>query len=203
MRLVFFLVLAGCSCTDGTVAPPGADPSRYDAVASVAEVGRFVGPGAELVDMECRGVREDGTIDLNQTWGSCEYDFVRQLAEPPADAPPVGAGGSPDGRWFVATRVNVYQPGQWRHVTTGSSEYDYQHQGMEKSDGTPSGTPSGEAIPAPACKFADLWAIAKQNGAPSGAVADIDYDKDGYEFDIRDAGVDLDFGTDCAVKGGF
>ena len=60
-----------------------------------------------------------------------------------------------------------------------------------------------EASP-PRCHLAKLWKVARDRGAPPGAVADIRYSKSGYQFEIRSIGFALQFDAQCGVieKGG-
>lgn len=54
-------------------------------------------------------------------------------------------------------------------------------------------------VAAPACPFRRLWAAAGARGAPVDAVANIEYDADGYELRIDDLGLVMRFATDCSV----
>src|SRR5688500_10607865 len=127
--MIWFLL----ACSDnGTERPPG-DPARYDVVGSYAAIAAFAGEGAQLTGMSAHGVRSDGTVDLtSELLFGADYQFVREV-KAPADAPPVGAGGSADGRYHEVIDVRLWQPGQLRHVSTGRSSYDYRHKGMERT----------------------------------------------------------------------
>jgi hypothetical protein len=201
--LVALPLLGGCfACHDGTVAPPG-DPAAFDPIATYADVAAFAGPGAKLISLDASQVRSDGTLELTTSripGPTVMYTFSRQLEAPPPDAPPIGAGGSVDGRWFESVQVYILEPGRWMHVTTGNSEYDYVHLGMERTPSSPEGTPPGDTVDPPACPFAGLWKEAIAHDAPAAAVADITYGKTGYYFYIPGTEVRLDFGTDCQVK---
>lgn len=184
-----------------TVAIEG-DPARFDPVAGLPQVMTVAGATARLERIHAAGVRRDGTLDLTAGYvpaPRATYSLYRD-APPPDPAPPVGAGGSLDGRWYQSLRIEAYRPGQRRQVTriSGSSRmrYSYVNRGLDVDEGSVSGK-AGTAVPPPACRFDRLWADAIAQGAPPDAVAQIDYDDDGYVFNIP--GVFLRrYGTDCA-----
>ena len=101
--------------------PTGTDPTRFDPVASYPAVLAFAGDGAELLEFEARYVRADGTMDLNASYGSAsprtDYKFALKLAVPPTNAPPVGAGGGEGKKWYQPVEIEVYEPGQRRHIS--------------------------------------------------------------------------------------
>lgn len=114
----------------------------------------------------------------------------------PADAPPIGAGGTVDGKWFIPVDIDIYQPGQWRKVSGGNLSYTYMNRGMQREVNDP--TSADQIIlPDPTCSFADFWAEVLKHDAPQSAVAIIDYDQNGYEFNISDVSINLEFGMDC------
>jgi len=119
--------------------------------------------------------------------------------EAPADAPPVGAGGG--GQWYEPVEIDVYEVGQWRHVTSigggVSTEYSYMNKGMDRDTSSPTTSP-GTILPEPTCSFADLWQVAiDRHEAQADAVATIRYDSGGYGFDISALSIHLHFTTDC------
>lgn len=183
-----------------TIAIEG-DPARFDPVAGLPQVMAVAGAGARLESIQAAGVRRDGTLDLTARYTPAPratYALFRDAA-PPDPAPPVGAGGSLDGRWYQSLRIEAYRPGQRRQVTriTGNSrmQYSYVNRGLDIDEGSVSGK-AGTAVPPPACRFDRLWADAIAGGAPADAVARIDYDDRGYVFNIP--GVFLrHYGTDC------
>jgi hypothetical protein len=184
----------------------GADPARYDPFGYYAAVRDFAGTGAELVKIRLVGVRSDGTLDLNATYTPeprADYLFQRRLSEPPANAPPIGAGGSVTGEWYEPVEIAVYRPGQRRSVSRqggGSSvTIQYTNRGMERRIEEPVAT--GEVtISAPGCALTALWEQAVARGAPSGAVAVIEYTAGGYEFSITGTAFRYRFGTDCRMR---
>jgi hypothetical protein len=206
--------------------PVEGDPAKFDPLAGYAAALAFAGEGAVLVSMEASQVRPDGTTDLTATYTSApyvEYEFVIPIPRP-ANAPPVGAGGTEAGQWYQPIIIRAFQPGQQRRVTTTGGgigrSYTYTNQGMsrELKDPTtkidliralgPSGEGPAEATAAadqpsasgPACSFVDFWQAALERDAPPDAVAKITYDADGYEFRISGARVNLDFGFDCTLQ---
>src|SRR5262249_53193359 len=118
-----------------------------------------------------------------------------QLASPPANAPPVGAGGSPNQNWYEVIDVTARAAKGW-HVTSGNSEYDYYDFGMSRRVETPTSS-AQKSIPAPTCPLKRLWSAAMENGAPKDAVARIEYSEDGYEFRIDDLNIRMKFDSDC------
>lgn len=197
------LVDGWMGAAEQTIAIEG-DPARFDPVAGLPQVMRVAGAGARLERIHAAGVRRDGTLDLTAGYTPAPratYSLVRD-AQPPDPAPPIGAGGSLDGRWYQSLRIEAYRPGQRRQVTriSGNSRvrYSYVNRGLDLDEGNVSGK-AGAPIPPPACRFDRLWADAIAQGAPAGAVAQIDYDDDGYVFNIP--GVFLRrYGADCAVR---
>jgi hypothetical protein len=184
----------------------GADPQRYDPFDYYARVHDFAGTDADLVEIRLTGVRSDGTLDLTATYTPApraDYLFQRKLGQPPASAPPVGAGGSASGDWYEPVEVEVYRPGQRRRVsrTGGSSSVSiqYTNRGMEREIKAPEA--AGEAtVAAPPCKLTALWEEAIARGAPASAVAVIEYTADGYRFAISGTAFSYSFDTDCRIK---
>lgn len=95
------------------------DPARFDPVASLNQVMSLAGPGARLEVLRTAGVRRDGTLDLTAAYSpapSATYELHRD-APAPKNAPPVGAGGSADGRWYQSLRIEAAKPGRRRRAT--------------------------------------------------------------------------------------
>ncbi|HEX2618955.1 MAG TPA: hypothetical protein VHL11_02380 [Phototrophicaceae bacterium] len=201
MGLIFACGIISGVVFEHTWLVPG-DSSKFDPVASYEEVRSFAASDAQLVSIDATYVRSDGTLDLNASYKPrVTYDFVRELANPPADAPPIGAGGNPDGKWYEDIEVDLYEPWSHWHVRTGNSEYDYTNLGMDRDTGsTPTLKSPGFTVDAPACSFKQLWSIALEHGAKVDAVAIIRYDEDGYNFSISDLSVYLDFDKDCSLE---
>lgn len=179
------------------------DPARFDAVAGLAQALALAGPGARLESFRASGVRRDGTLDLTARYTPAplaSYALHRPAAAPDP-APPLGAGGSPDGRWYQAVRVDAYRPGQQRQVTSVGGgigvRYRYVNRGLDLDEGAVTGAPDEPAITPPACTLARLWADAAAAGAPAEAVAQISYDGDGYRFNIPGI-FHRRYGPDCA-----
>lgn len=180
------------------------DPSRFDPFAAVNEMRSHIDPNAKLGKININYVRADGTMDLTAKFRpTADYDFYRELAEPPKDAPPVGAGGTTTGKWYEPVQAEVYVPGQWRHVTRMgggmNTEYSYVNKGIDLDRDPPTTNPS-EFLEDPKCKIADFWKIALRKGAPADAVARVEYNTRGYDFRISDAGINLEFDENCKLK---
>lgn len=182
------------------------DAAHFDPITSLPDVRAYAGEGAQLTSIDANYVRSDGTLDLTASsyLPRATYEFVRELDAPPPDAPPIGAGGSVNGRWYEPVEIAVYQPGQWRSVTRigggVSNSYTYMNQGMQREvdDATSSPEP---ILPDPTCSFADLWQVALKQDAPADAVAIIDYEADGYSFNISGASIYLQFDQQCKLVG--
>jgi hypothetical protein len=189
------LVLAGSRPLPG-------DASRFDPVASFPVVAALAGEGAQLQRMEATFVRADGTLELTAGYAPApgvDYRFARPTAVP-ANAPPLGARSQPGDSWFVPVEVNAARPWRWRNVSRSSGgvrlRYQYVDLGLTPHGREPqSGTL--EAAPPPACSFATLWKAALERGAPSDAVATIEYDASGFRFEVRGTAVSLRFDPDC------
>ena len=181
---------------------PG-DAAHFDPVASYPSVLDYAGTGAELVSIKAYYVRSDGSTELNATYSpapNVDYNFVRKLDKAPANAPPIGAGGSNTAPWYEPINIHLYQPGQWRKVSSSSVSYTYVNKGMERSVDDPENGLTYPIVPAPRCQFAKLWSIALTEDAPAEAVAIIGYDANGYDFSISGLSVYLKFDVDCNLK---
>lgn len=185
--------------------PLTTDANNFDPFVGLAQAQALAGEGAQLVSIDATYVRSDGTMDLNATYSPAPrvtYDFVRQV-ERPKDAPPVGVAGSTLGPWYEPITIEAYEPGQRRHVSirggNGSVEFDYVNEGMVKETDDPTTNLSGEIVEAPTCTAQALWKEALKKDAPRDAVAIIEYDEDGYTFNISGV-LYLRFGTDCKIQ---
>lgn len=205
--LSFLLALVTTLFVDTTFVP--GDPRRFDPVGSFEDIRRYAGDGAELLSLDSQCVRPDGTIDLKADYVRAamipvEYHFVRKQAQPPEDAPPLGAGGSSNGSWYQPIDIDISTP--WRFWTvrrqSGSvrTTYMYAHLGMKRDILPVKGNLSETPIPPPTCRFDQLWQIAVERGAPKEAVASINYGADGYRFSIPDSSIRFHFGQDCQLR---
>ncbi|MFA5935329.1 MAG: hypothetical protein WC787_00520 [Patescibacteria group bacterium] len=187
-----------------SVAPPG-DAGAFDPIKAFMEVKTYAG-NVPLVEMTATHVRSDGTINLMADLSprpTVSYDFVEEFKNDSEDAPPIGAGSGEGGVQWRDVTVDVSHPNIWRHVTQigGSinASYRYKYLGMGKTIGSPRGSNYDTPLPDPLCPFVALWAVAMQKGTPSDAVAWIRYNKDGYDFWIRDTKYRYRFDTDCRL----
>jgi hypothetical protein len=175
--------------------PVPGDATRFDPVAAYNDIMAYAGSGAQLVSITATYVRSDGTQDLTASYYPyTNYDFVLEVPTP-ADAPPVGAGGTTSGTWYEPIEIRAYQPNQWRKVS-GTNNYSYMNQGMQRDTSSPSAS-EPQIIRAPKCSFADLWEVALRRDAPRNAVAIIEYDQEGYSFIISDVSIYLQFDAEC------
>lgn len=180
---------------------PG-DARAFDPFAAVPAVAAYAGDGAELVEIDVRLVRADGTMDLKASYSpkpDVTYRFAREV-ERPANAPPPGAGGANIGPWYETINIRAYEPGQRRRRTTigGSTNttVTYTNKGMERDVQDPR-SGAVETLPTPRCSIEAMFAEAIREGAPADAVANVSYDADGYEFSISGIGIDFEYGHDC------
>lgn len=196
MRALVLLVVAGCSSarTEGTMPPPGSDPSHFAPVESLAAVATFAGAGAVLDEMTLDGVHEDGTVDLRASYPSYAMYTFSVPAASPADRP-VGAGGF-QGPGHRRVMVDVRRPDSMVAVTTNGHTHTYTNLGMDKREDSP----SAGAVPAtaaPTCAPAALWKAARAQGAPAGAVASMRFERGGGSFWISGTAVNLRFDASC------
>lgn len=180
------------------------DPSNFDPLVSLDQAQAFAGDGARIAAITAAGVRSDGTMDLNADYTPApytDYEFVI-LIDPPENAPPVGAGGNSGGQWYQPITISAFEPGQMRRFTQIGGDMNitsqYVNEGMTREVGEPTTNPFDLPIPAPRCLFTDLWDEAIQQGAPEDGIATIDYDEDGYTFNMVGVMV-LRFDMDCSV----
>jgi hypothetical protein len=177
---------------------PG-DATHFDPIANFAAIKEYAGEGAMLTSFDAYYVRSDGTLDLTATNYNPRVDLEFVVPSgPPADAPPIGAGGAADGKWFIPVDIDIYQPGQGRHVSSSSVSYSYVNQGMDRDTSTATSN-EPTVLPDPTCSFADMWVEAFKHDAPETAVATIDYDSEGYRFSISDLSIWLNFDMKCQL----
>jgi len=184
--------------------PVTGDASQFDPMVSLADAQDFAGEDAKLAVITATYVRPDGTMDLTATYSPTprtEYTFLREIPRP-ADAPPVGVAGSTSGPWYEPVNIEAYRPGQVSRVTSSggsvSTSYTYTNQGMLKKVEDPTTNPFDDIAPEPTFKFVDLWKAAIREGAPEEAVAIIEYNSEGYSFNIPGT-IYLTFDMDCKL----
>lgn len=201
-----FLMIFGCNILSGifieqTWLVPG-NASSFDPVASYEAVHNHAGSDTQLVSIEAYYVKADGTVDLYASYRPrVNYEFVREMANPPADAPPVGAGGRVNGKWYEPIEVQLYEPFSGWTVKSGNNSYTYMNLGMDReADNSPIMRDGEFTTLAPACSFKQLWSTALERGADQNAVAIINYDREGYDFSISDLRVYLEFDLNCRLK---
>lgn len=184
------------------------DAAAFDPISAYDSIAAFAGEGAQLVSFDAYYVRSDGTLDLTATYTPSPRVTLEYLLEVPRpdNAPPPGVAGVGGGdKWYQRIIIDVYKPGQRRNVTQTSgnvrTSYSYVNEGMTRDLRNDPTTSTDPFLPAPRCSFRDFWAVALERGAPSDAVAVIEYDEDGYEFDVNlnDQSVRLRFNNNCAL----
>jgi hypothetical protein len=195
------MLLAAC-----TGKPVPGDPSQFDPVGMFETIRSEAGEGLVLTRFEATGVRPDGRIDLTDKVvdGDVRYRFIRAV-EPPANQPPLGAGGSAEPVWKEETRVHVRRRG-WHHTGTrtdadGGTVQTYDRsRGLEVRTFDPRPGAPDDGLAPPACDLADLWRVAIERGAPQNAVATIDYYGGRYNFSISGTDVRVGFDADCTPR---
>jgi len=184
------------------------DAVAFDPISAYDSIAAFAGEGAQLVSFDAYYVRSDGTLDLTATYTPSPRVTLEYLLEVPRpdNAPPPGVAGAGGGdKWYQRIIIDVYKPGQRRNVTQTSgnvrTSYTFVNEGMTRDLRNDPTTSTDPFLPAPRCDFGDMWAVALERGAPSEAVAVIEYDEDGYEFDVNlsDQSVRLRFNAECAL----
>lgn len=195
LGFIFWLVIFSNTCARmlGTETYPlVGDPKHFDPFAELPNIRQRVGKGAILRKIEVDYVRSDGTMDLLATYKPApkvEYEFLLPVKPPSGDSPPIGAGRTESDVWLEDVTVEVYEPGQVRFVTKMSggstSKYQYHNEGMDIDRGAPRMQQSKSDIGDPKITLKSIWDRAIQKGANPRAVATIDYDEDGYEFEIK------------------
>ena len=184
------------------------NPRNYDPIVEYVNVLAFASENGEalLIGFNAQQVRSDGKLDLQPAYDHpkprVDFEFVRPVPRPD-NATPIGAGGANES-FHEPIDIAVYEPGQWRRSSSSSggirTTYTYVNQGMDKDvDDIASGDYT--ALPAPTCHFATLWAYAIEQGAPAEAVANIGYDKYGYNFRIQGTSFRYKFDIKCQPRG--
>lgn len=167
-------------------APVPGDARRFDPIASFAQIKTHAGEGAVFTGLYARYVRSDGTVELGASYEPyVTYSFYHELATPPPDAPPLGAGGGAE--WYLPVNVLLRTP-------------EMGFLGMRRSELTAVSEAPDEPAADPTCSFAALWGIALERDAPASAVAVITYDQNGYNFWIDDTDIRLNFTPDCSLE---
>ncbi len=192
--LILYLTVFSNSCAKMfgvETYPVSGNPRAFDAFAALPEIRAKVGEKAVLMEVDARFVKSDGTLDLNAAYKpapNANYTFVLPLDEAPKGAPPIGAGRRPGDIWTQRVTVQVYEPGQTRHVTRigggSSTEYNYRNEGMDINRGAATMGNLDRALPEPRLNAKEMWKVALEKGADKDAVANIEYDSNGYSFQI-------------------
>ncbi|MFH1807691.1 MAG: hypothetical protein ABIJ09_03020 [Pseudomonadota bacterium] len=161
MRVLLPLAVALglCACPGpmpNTAAAPG-DLSRFDPVASYAAMARFAGPEAQLIAMDARFVRSDGTLDLGADYlPTILLRFVTRasaedVAAQGARAP--GSGFKVGDR--IETAVSVITPRLISASSSTGKHNTWRHLGMERTPQVLS-APAVTTAPPPACSLGAL-----------------------------------------------
>ena len=167
------------------------DGSHFDPVAAYPQIAKIAGDGLHFIGMDIYYVRSDGTLDLNASYKPyANYSFFQYMDGAPTDAPPVGAGGKLNAKWYQPSLVAVRGP-----------DNPGEKSKVDRYDEKPTNAML-PIVPAPTCPLKQLWAVALDKGAPIKAVATIYYDVKGYYFRINDTSVSLQFDTNCAFTRG-
>lgn len=184
-------------------APVPGNLRAFDPITSFGDVQAFAGDGLRFRSLEAEYVSPDGTLDFGASYTPpphATYIFLQPTTV--ENAAPVGAGGSATGKWMNAIEVTLGKKGRYAEVSYDSKMHvdsDFRSRGMDKDIGYPQPDGGEATVPPPVCSFANLWKVAIEKGAPTNAVAKINYDKDGYEFQISTASVYLEFNTSCQL----
>lgn len=168
------------------------DGNHFDPIVAYPAIAKYAGSDLQLSSIHIYYVRSDGTLDLNAKsyQPHVYYYFFERMDGRPTDAPPVGAGGKLNERWYLPVDVDVTAPSH-----AGDKPELRRYEGKATND-------TQQAIPAPTCSVRRLWSVALEKGAPPDAVATIDYGDNGYYFRISDTSVSLSFDFKCQLTRG-
>ena len=201
VALLILTSLVGAGCKGKSI--PG-DPARFDPVASLGALKKIAGDGYALVEIDAGGVRPDGTVNMKETSFNPEVEYVfERKVDPPADQPPIGAGGSLSKVWKSRVRLEVERPGYHETYRSGSERRGYRTRGVNRYGGDPEPGAPADPVPDPGCSFAQIWKAVSESPnqeIPAGAVASIDFDASGYSFAISGTKIRADFKPDCTPK---
>ncbi len=182
---------------------PGGDYAHFDPVAYFGEIAAYAGENPVFTGMTVYYVKADGTLDMYVDYRPhATYGFYNVIED--STNRPVGADGSEEGVLYQPVDIEIEPPWQLynRSISSGGSRttYTYLTLGMDRNIHDPRPDVPDDAIPAPVCDFADLWAEAIERGAPEDAVAVIRYDENGYSFMIQGTSITLNFTADCKLE---
>ena len=122
------------------------DQTRFDPILAFDAIQNFYGVNMQLVSIDIKYVRADGTMDLTTYYyhPMVKHILGRALPEPPADASPLGVDGVTLEPWYRAADIKIL---------VGGTE-SYQHDAQDLA-----------LTAVPKCQLGRLWAIALQHGA--------------------------------------
>jgi len=167
------------------------DVSHFGPIALYPAIAKYAGDNLRLSYINIYYVRADGTLNLTAKYKPhVDYNFFRLMDGPPPDAPPVGAGGKLNERWYQPVYVDIEGPDSFNEKPQ-----------LRHNNGKPTNS-TQQAIPAPTCSLKQFWSVALEKGAPRDAVATIYYSNRGYSFSISDTSVRLEFNNQCAFTQG-
>lgn len=162
------------------------DVSHFDPIGTYPAIAKYAGSNLQLSSINIYFVRSDGTLDLTASYKPhVYYYFFQNLDTPPSDAPPIGAGGKLNEKWYQPVSVDVRAP-----------ENAGDKPSVDRYDTKPTNEKQ-HLISPPTCSLKKFWSVALEKGAPRNAVATVDYNFDGYYFAISDTSLRLEFTADC------
>jgi hypothetical protein len=158
-------------------------PGRVDPILTLG-VARELSERSQLRRLLAAGVASDGTVDLAHPKGNIRYEFDSAPGEGPE--PPRPAGTVRHSRFCGRQSVNVKSEGIY--VTPDEPRAACRAN-------------AGEPLPEPRCSPAQLWALARQRGAPPEGRAVIEYyrayDGPAWRFSLPEAQVHFTIFGDC------
>ncbi len=170
---------------------------RYEPFEALRAVTKFAGEGAQLLQIEARAVKPNGTVDLTaDAKPLVSYIFLAPGEQEPEL--PVGAGAQAS---LLHTKVLVGRPGEYVVQRPGGgagAAMRVAHAGMIHAGR--SGAPADardRVVPPPRCTLAGLWNKAIAAGAPADTVALLRYDHRGYTFRLDEPVLQLRFDIGC------
>jgi hypothetical protein len=187
-----------CACEKQGTTPPG-DLNRFDAIAALPEVTAYAAPGAQLLSIEARHVKSDGTLDLEAPYEPVVlYRFVGQLLPEGRSEPghPLGAQppASPANTHVLVRVERPHRRVVGQDVGPGRGSHFVYRRGMLRFE---TRRDEYDVVPPPSCSFVGLWEQARDRGVPPEAVARICYDRRGYVFSIEGTDHAIHFDAGC------
>jgi hypothetical protein len=193
------LLLCGCGMKN-TTKPPG-DLERFDPITTLGQVGAYAGSQPVLVSLSALHVASNGLLNLEAPYmPQVRYEFIAgataaDVEDQATPAPGFAIALGDRLRIDMEVHASYHLGGTCSGRSCGGT-----HRGMGRRAGGRVGPGGSTPVPPPTCSFAQLWRTALAHGVPANLVANIGYDKDGYDFRVIPEGYRAAFDSNCALK---